>query len=109
MKFGAPFLGAFALKDPILIRDYVQAVEGLGFSHLFADEILLNDDPGNIYHELLTLFAFVVQIAKSKHDQTSVTQHRCSIILSSSLTTALLLTAWPVIQRPQPPKNWQDG
>ena len=24
MKFGAPFLGAFSLKDPMMIRDYVQ-------------------------------------------------------------------------------------
>ncbi len=59
MKFAAPFLGAFAIKDPISIRDYVQAVEGLGFSHLFADELLLNDDPGNIYHESLSLFAYL--------------------------------------------------
>ena len=59
MKFGAPFLGVFALKDPSLIRDYVQAVEGLGFSHLFADEILLNNDSGQIYHESLTLFAYL--------------------------------------------------
>jgi len=36
MKFGAPFLGAFATCDPIALRDYVQAVEGLGYSHLIA-------------------------------------------------------------------------
>lgn len=59
MKFGAPLLGAFPLKDPIMIRDYVQAVESLGFSHLFTDEILLNDDPGYMYHESLTLFAYL--------------------------------------------------
>ena len=59
MKFGAPFLGAYALRDPILIRDYVQTVEDLGFSHLFTDEILLNDDQGSIYHESLTLFAYL--------------------------------------------------
>ena len=59
MKFGAPFLGAYSLSDPILIRDYVQTVEELGFSHLFTDEILLNDDPKNIYHESLTLFAYL--------------------------------------------------
>jgi len=59
MKFGAPFLGAFSLRDLILIKDYVQAVEDLGFTHLFTDEILLNDDPRNIYHESLTLFAYL--------------------------------------------------
>lgn len=65
MKFGAPFLGAFAIKDPISIRDYVQTVEGLGFSHLFADEILLNDDPGNIYHESVSLFAYLSAVTKN--------------------------------------------
>jgi len=47
------------MKDPIMLRDYVQAVEELGFTHLFADEILLNDDPRNIYHESMTLFAYL--------------------------------------------------
>jgi len=64
MKFGAPFLGAYSLKDPILIRDYVQTVEDLRFSHLFTDEILLNDDPGNIYHESLTLFAYLAGLTE---------------------------------------------
>ena len=59
MKFGAPFLGAYSLQDPIFIRDYVQAVEDLGYSHLFTDEILLNDDSKCIYHESLTLFAYL--------------------------------------------------
>ena len=59
MKFGAPFLGAFLLKDPIMVRDYVQAVEDLGYSHLFTDEILLNDDSKCVYHESLTLFAYL--------------------------------------------------
>jgi len=64
MKFGAPFLGAYSLKDPILIRDYVQTVEDLGFSHLFTDEILLNDDPGFVYHESLTLFAYLAGLTE---------------------------------------------
>ena len=64
MKYGAPFIGTFAIKEPISIRDYVQAVEGLGFSHLFADEILLNHDPGSIYHESLSLFAYLSAVTK---------------------------------------------
>ena len=59
MKFGAPFLGAYSLQDPIFIRDYVQTVEDLGYSHLFTDEILLNDDSKCVYHESLTLFAYL--------------------------------------------------
>jgi probable F420-dependent oxidoreductase len=64
MKFGAPFLGAYSLKDPIMIRDYVQTVEELGYSHLFTDEILLNDDPKCIYHESLTLFAYLSAVTE---------------------------------------------
>jgi len=64
MKLGAPFLGAYSYRDPVLIKDYVQAVEGMGFSHLFTDEILLNDDPGSIYHESLTLFAYLSALTK---------------------------------------------
>ncbi len=57
MKFGAPFIGSFAVRDPITIRGYVQAVEELGYEYLFADEVLLNDDPREVFHESLTLFA----------------------------------------------------
>ncbi len=64
MKFGAPFLGAYAITDPEQIKDYVQRVEDLGYSHLFTDEILLNDDPQNIFHESLTLFAFLAGLTK---------------------------------------------
>ncbi len=57
MKFGAPFLGSFAVRNPITIRDYVQAIEGLGYEYLFADEVLLNNNPQEVFHESLTLFA----------------------------------------------------
>lgn len=57
MKFGAPFIGSFAVRSPSTIRDYVQAVEELGYEYLFADEVLLNDNPQELFHESLTLFA----------------------------------------------------
>lgn len=59
MKYGAPFIGAFATCDPIAIRDYVQAVEGMGFDHLFMDEVLLNNNPKEIFHESMTLIAYL--------------------------------------------------
>lgn len=62
MKFGALFLGAFKTRDPRAIVDYVQAVEALGYDFLAADEILLNDDPGAIYHESLTLFSYLAAL-----------------------------------------------
>lgn len=59
MKYGAPFIGAFATCDPIAIRDYVQAVEGIGFDHLYMDEVLLNNNPEEIFHESMTLIAYL--------------------------------------------------
>jgi probable F420-dependent oxidoreductase len=64
MKLCAPFLGAFHIKDPFLMRDYVQAVEGMGFTHLFADEILLDRDPDRLYHETMTLFAYLAAVTE---------------------------------------------
>lgn len=62
MKLGAPFLGAFRTRDPLAIRDYVQAVESLGYDFLAADEILLSDDPHAMYHESLTLFSYLAAV-----------------------------------------------
>jgi len=59
MRYGAPFIGSFATRDPIAIRDYVQSVEEMGFEYLFMDEVLLNDNPQEIFHESLTLFAYL--------------------------------------------------
>ena len=64
MKFGAPFIGAFATKDPVAIRDYAQAVEEMGYDYLMMDEVLLNDNPEEIFHESLTLFAYLSGITK---------------------------------------------
>jgi len=64
MKFGAPFLGAFATKDPAAIRDYVQTVEEMGYEYLLVDEVLLNDNPKEIFHESLTLFAYLSGFTK---------------------------------------------
>lgn len=65
MKFGAPFWGAYATRDPFAIRDYVQAVEGMGYEYLFMDEVLLNDNPDEIFHESLTLFAYLAGVTTS--------------------------------------------
>ena len=39
MKYSAPFIGSFATHDPVAIRDYVQAIEGLGRKLLLAIEV----------------------------------------------------------------------
>lgn len=65
MKFGAPFIGAFATQDPVAILDYVQAVEEMGYDLLLMDEVLLNDNPKEIFHESLTLFAYLSGFTKT--------------------------------------------
>jgi len=62
VKLGAPLIGSFPFKDRVMIRDYVQAVEALGFTHLFADEILLSRE--YVYHETLTLFAYLAGVTE---------------------------------------------
>jgi probable F420-dependent oxidoreductase len=64
MKFGAPFIGALATQDRVAIRDYVQAVEEMGYDYLMMDEVLLNDNPKEIFHESLTLFAYLCGFTK---------------------------------------------
>ncbi len=65
MKFGAPFIGAFATLDRVAIRDYVQAVEEMGYHFLVMDEVLLNDNPQEIFHESLTLFAYLAGLTRT--------------------------------------------
>ncbi len=72
MKYGAPFIGSFATCDPIAIRDYVQAVEGMGFDHLFMDEVLLNNNPGEIFHESMTLIAYLSAVTTKLNFVTGV-------------------------------------
>lgn len=64
MKFGAPIIGAFATQDAVAIRDYAQAVEEMGYDYLMMDEVLLNDNPQEIFHESLTLFAYLSGFTK---------------------------------------------
>lgn len=72
MKYGAPFIGAFATCDPIAIRDYVQAVEGMGFNHLYMDEVLLNNNPEEIFHESMTFIAYLSAVTTKLNFVTGV-------------------------------------
>ena len=74
MKFGVVLPQNEGMRDPIVIRDFAQAVEGMGFSHLITADHVVGADPTNrpadyrtttIYnhktfvHEPLVLFAFL--------------------------------------------------
>ena len=69
MKIGVVFPQTEIGSDPVAVRDYAQAAEDLGFSHLLAYDHVLGADPGSrpewrgpythrsLFHEPLTLFA----------------------------------------------------
>ncbi len=77
MKPGVVFPQLESGADPIVIRDYAQAVEGMGFNHLLAyDHVLgagLNTRPDwsgpyssdSLFHEPLVLFAYLAGQTRS--------------------------------------------
>lgn len=50
MKLGAVFPQTEIGTDPVAIRDYVQAVEDLGYDYLLTYEHILGADPAD-YHD----------------------------------------------------------
>ena len=47
MQIGVTFPQTEIGADPVAIRDYVQAVEGLGYNHLVVFDHVLGADPTN--------------------------------------------------------------
>ena len=76
MRIGAIFPQTEIGADPAVIRDYAQAVEELGYTHILAyDHVLgagLASRPGwrgpysneTLFHEPLTLFAYLAAITQ---------------------------------------------
>lgn len=86
MQIGVVFPHTEIGNDPAVIRDYAQAVEGMGCTHLIAyDEVLLTDADAvevkemmlyytlkNTFHEPLVLFGFLAGVTKKLGLATSV-------------------------------------
>lgn len=77
MQYGAVFPQTEIGADPAMIRDYVQAVEGLGFDYLLTYEHVLGADPQqhpgqkrwsythmDMFHEPMVLFGFLAAITQ---------------------------------------------
>jgi probable F420-dependent oxidoreductase len=73
VKIGVTFPQTEFGNDPIAIRDYAQAIEGLGFSHFLAYDHVLSADTTNRpgwsgyslddpFHEIFVLFGYVAAI-----------------------------------------------
>ena len=70
MQLGVTFPQTEIGADPVVIRDYAQAIEGLGYKHLVVFDHVLGADPGNrsgwrgytyrdMFHEPFVLFGYL--------------------------------------------------
>ncbi len=75
MRYGAVFPQTEIGTDPVAIRDYAQAVEGLGYDYLLAYDHVLGADPEGregrwpytyltTFHEPLALFAYLAGLTE---------------------------------------------
>src|SRR6202163_1340012 len=73
MQIGVTFPQNEIGADPLVIRDYAQAAEGLGYSHLVAFDHILGADPTNrpgwrgytqrdMFHEPFVLFGYLAAL-----------------------------------------------
>ena len=73
MQVGVTFPQTEIGKDPVAIRDYAQAVEGLGYKHLVVFDHVLGADPTNrpgwkgytqrdMFHEPFVLFGYLAAL-----------------------------------------------
>jgi probable F420-dependent oxidoreductase len=73
MQVGVTFPQTEIGKDPVAIRDYAQAVEGLGYNHLVVFDHVLGADPTNrpgwkgytqhdMFHEPFVLFGYLAAL-----------------------------------------------
>lgn len=66
MKFGVVFPSTAIGNDPVFIRDFVQAVAGMGFDYLLTYETIIDtrsDDPPESWFEPFSLLSFVAGVA----------------------------------------------
>jgi probable F420-dependent oxidoreductase len=83
-RIGAAFPQTEIEPDPVAIRDFAQAVEAMGYSHLVAYDHVIGADPANRpdwkypklfedrFHEPLVLFAFLAGVTSRIEFSTSV-------------------------------------
>jgi len=75
MQIGVTFPQTEIGKDPVVIRDYAQAAEGLGYSHIVAFDHVLGADPThrpgwqgythrNMFHEPFVLFGYFAALTR---------------------------------------------
>ncbi len=75
MQIGVTFPQNEIGSDPLVIRDYAQAAEGLGYSHILAFDHVLGADPTNrpgwkgythksLFHEPFVLFGYLAALTR---------------------------------------------
>lgn len=84
MKIGAVFPQLESGADPLAIRDYAQAIEGLGFSHILAYDHVLGASTStrpdwsgpytseSLFHELFVLYGYLAAVTRTLELVTAV-------------------------------------
>ena len=84
MRLGAVFPQTEIGPDPVAVRDYVQAVEDMGYSHLVIYDHVLGADTGfhqpwtgpytsrDMFHEVFVVFSYMAAFTKSLELTTAV-------------------------------------
>jgi probable F420-dependent oxidoreductase len=72
MKIGLQFPASTVGGDPIAMRDFAQAAEGLGYTHLTFFEHILGTEPGSAerehraqYHELMVMLGYIAGVTRT--------------------------------------------
>src|SRR5438477_4337127 len=83
MRIGVIFPQLEIGTDPAVIRDYAQAAEGLGYTHILAYDHVLGADPRNrpgwtrytdqsLFHEPFVLFGYLAGVTRALEFVTGV-------------------------------------
>ena len=104
MRIGVTFPQTEFGNDPVALRDYAQAVEGLGYTHFLAYDPVLSADPtnrpgwtgydlGDPFHEVFVLLGYVAAVTRSLELVTGVLilpQRQTALVAKQAAEVALL-------------------
>ncbi len=96
MKFGTIFPGSKLGRDPLAVRDFAQAVEGMGYDYLLTYEELMTDgNPNAIIYEAFTLFSYLSPLTEKLEFVTGimVLPKRQTVLVAKQAAQVDLLSA----------------
>src|SRR5438094_7922057 len=111
MQIGVTFPQTEIGADPVAIRDYAQAVEGLGYKHLVVFDHVLGADPTNrpgwrgytyrdMFHEPFVLFGYLAALTQLELvPAVAILPQRQTALVAKQAAKAHILTAGKIRSR----------